>query len=74
MRLVYRATWPEQKIYQGTLGTVLEDTKRGEWNLTTMMLVGAALDKDVAVESSLYSKDFTHLFRVVKKNKAEAAS
>ncbi|HEX8613825.1 MAG TPA: precorrin-4 C(11)-methyltransferase [Telluria sp.] len=74
VRLVYRATWPEQKIYQGTLGTVLEDTKRGEWNLTTMMLVGAALDKDVAVESSLYSKDFTHLFRVVKKNKAEAAS
>ncbi|NHZ79693.1 precorrin-4 C(11)-methyltransferase [Massilia sp. CCM 8695] len=74
VRLVYRATWPEQKIYQGTLGTVLEDTKRGEWNLTTMMLVGAALDKEVAVESSLYSKDFTHLFRVVKKNKAEAAS
>ena len=41
--LVYRASWPEQKIYQGTLGTVLQDTKRGAWNLTTMMLVGAAL-------------------------------
>ena len=69
VRLVYRATWSSEKIYQGTLATVLEDTRRGEWNLTTMMLVGAALDKTVAVESSLYSKDFTHLFRVVKKAK-----
>jgi len=65
--LVYRASWPQQKIYQGTLGTVLQDTKRGAWNLTTMMLIGAALDKNIAAESSLYSKDFTHLFRVVKK-------
>ncbi|MET0267539.1 MAG: precorrin-4 C(11)-methyltransferase [Duganella sp.] len=70
--LVYRATWPEQRSYQGTLGTVLEETKRGAWNLTTMMLVGAALDKGVAAESSLYSKDFTHLFRVVKKNRDAA--
>ncbi len=65
--LVYRASWPEQKIYQGTLGTVLAETKRGAWNLTTMMLVGAALDRDSAgsqVESSLYSRDFTHLFRI----------
>lgn len=67
--LVYRASWPDQRIYQGTLATVLEETKRGAWNLTTMMLVGAALDKGAQVESSLYSRDFTHLFRVVKKKK-----
>lgn len=72
VNLVYRATWPEQRSYQGTLGTVLEETKRGAWNLTTMMLVGAALDKGIAAESSLYSKDFTHLFRVVKKNRDAA--
>ncbi|NRR32522.1 precorrin-4 C(11)-methyltransferase [Oxalobacteraceae bacterium] len=72
IRLVHRASWPDQKIYEGTLGTVLEETKRGAWNLTTMMLVGAALDKTVASESSLYSKDFSHLFRVVKKSKAAA--
>lgn len=71
--LVYRATWPDQKVYQGTLGTVLKETKRGAWNLTTMMLVGAALDKGQQVESSLYSKDFTHLFRVVKKAGKKAA-
>ena len=65
--LVYRATWPEQRVYQGTLGTVLKETKRGEWNLTTMLLVGAALGKGAQVESSLYSKDFKHLFRAVKR-------
>lgn len=68
--LVYRATWPEQKSYQGTLATILKDTKRGAWNLTTMMLVGAALGQEQAAESRLYSKDFTHLFRVVKKKVA----
>ena len=67
--LVHRASWPDQRSYQGTLGTILKETKRGAWNLTTMMLVGAALDKGQQVESSLYSKDFTHLFRVVKKTR-----
>lgn len=72
--LVYRATWPDQRVYQGTLGAVLKETKRGAWNLTTMMLVGAALDRGAQVESSLYSKDFTHLFRVVKKGKQKVAA
>ncbi|MCX7103336.1 MAG: precorrin-4 C(11)-methyltransferase [Methylobacter sp.] len=67
--LVYRATWPEERSYQGTLGSVLEETKKSEWNLTTMMLVGKALGSDAQTESSLYSKDFTHIFRVVKKEK-----
>ncbi len=67
--LVYRATWPDERSYQGTLGTVLEETKKSEWNLTTMMLVGKALGADAQTESSLYSKDFTHIFRVVKKDK-----
>jgi precorrin-4/cobalt-precorrin-4 C11-methyltransferase len=70
--LVYRASWPEQKTYQGTLGTILAETKRGAWNLTTMMLVGAALDRNRQAESSLYSKDFTHLFRVVKKRSSKS--
>ena len=65
--LVYRATWPGQRTYQGTLGRVLKETRRRDWNLTTMLLVGAALNRDLKTESSLYSKDFTHIFRVVKK-------
>ena len=69
--LVYKATWPEQRSYQGTLGRVLKKTKRRDWNLTTMLLVGAALSPDSGTESSLYSMDFTHIFRVVKKRAAK---
>lgn len=72
--LVYRASWPEQRAYQGTLGSVLKETKRKDWNLTTMLLVGAALGRDVQTESSLYSKDYTHIFRVVKKKKRKATT
>jgi precorrin-4/cobalt-precorrin-4 C11-methyltransferase len=64
--LVYRASWPEQRVYQGTLDTVLAENRRGEWNLTTMMLVGAALGRGAQVESSLYSKSFRHLYRTGK--------
>jgi len=68
--LIYRVSWPDQRTYQGTLGSVLKETKRKDWNLTTMLLVGAALGHEAQTESSLYSKDFTHIFRVVKKKKA----
>ncbi len=76
--LVYRATWPGQRIYRGTLATVLQETRRGEWNLTTMLLVGAALGSETAAVSRLYSKGYTHLFRVGKRSRrknrdAEAA-
>ncbi len=68
--LIYRATWPEERSYQGTLGSLLNETKKADWNLTTMLLVGKALGRDAQTESSLYSKDFTHIFRVVKKVKS----
>ena len=70
--LVYRATWPQERVYQGTLGTVLKDTKRGDWNLTTMMLVGAALGHGAQVESRLYAKEYKHLFRAKKTARAKA--
>jgi precorrin-4/cobalt-precorrin-4 C11-methyltransferase len=66
--LVYRATWPEQKQYKGTLGTILQDTKTDNWNLTTMLLVGSVLDDNLQAESRLYDKNFTHIFRVPQKN------
>ncbi|MDD5265782.1 MAG: precorrin-4 C(11)-methyltransferase [Methylococcales bacterium] len=67
--LVYRATWPEEKSHQSTLGQLLAEIKTSDWNLTTMLLVGEALSDHVPAESSLYAKDFTHIFRVVKKPK-----
>jgi len=67
--LVYRATWPEERTHQSTLGQLLSEIKSSDWNLTTMLLVGEALSDHVPTESRLYAKDYTHIFRVVKKQK-----
>ncbi|HKX33089.1 MAG TPA: precorrin-4 C(11)-methyltransferase [Blastocatellia bacterium] len=71
LTMVYRASWPEQRIYQGTLGTVLKETRPSDWNLTTMLLVGAALGSESPMESRLYARDFKHLFRGAKKTDRE---
>jgi len=67
--LVYRATWPEEKSHQSTLGQLLAEIKSSDWNLTTMLLVGEALSTRLPAESRLYAKGYTHIFRVVKKQK-----
>jgi precorrin-4/cobalt-precorrin-4 C11-methyltransferase len=67
--LVYRATWPEERTHQSTLGQLLAEIKSSDWNLTTMLLVGEALSTHLPSESRLYAKDYTHIFRVVKKPK-----
>ena len=67
--LVYRATWPEERTHQSTLGQLLSEIKSSDWNLTTMLLVGEALSTHLPSESRLYAKDYTHIFRVVKKQK-----
>lgn len=67
--LVYRASWPEERIHQSTLGELLAGIKSSDWNLTTMLLVGEALSDQLPAESRLYAKDYSHIFRVVKKHK-----
>ncbi|MFA5983982.1 MAG: precorrin-4 C(11)-methyltransferase [Methylococcaceae bacterium] len=70
--LVYKASWQEEKSYQGHLGTLLAEIKSSDWKLTTMLIVGAALSRSVATESSLYAKDFTHIYRVAKKTNSKS--
>lgn len=64
--LVYRASWPDEKTYSGTLGTILSQVDIQDWKLTTMMLVGDVLDKEQIKESCLYSSEYKHLFRNTK--------
>jgi len=61
--LVRRASWPDQSLHRGTLATLLSEVKQKDWLLTTLLLVGPALSREVGVESSLYSAGFTHIFR-----------
>lgn len=63
--IVQRATWPEQKIFRGTLETIVEILAGHDVDRTAMIVVGRCLDTDYAL-SRLYADDFTHMFREAK--------
>jgi precorrin-4/cobalt-precorrin-4 C11-methyltransferase len=61
--LVQKATWPQEKIWRGTLANALAELNAREWTLSTMMLVGEVLNNSAAAESRLYSAEYSHRFR-----------
>jgi precorrin-4/cobalt-precorrin-4 C11-methyltransferase len=62
--VVYKASWPEQKIICGTLADIAGKVKEENIRKTALILVGKALDRR-AIEkySKLYDKDFQHEYR-----------
>ena len=58
----YKLTWKEQKIFRGQLKDLAKIIEDNELTLTTMIVVGEAIDNRAGL-SELYSKHFTHLFR-----------
>jgi precorrin-4 methylase len=58
----YHLTWPDQKIYRGQLKDLAKIVHDNQLTLTTMLVVGEAIDNRQGL-SELYSKHFTHLFR-----------
>lgn len=59
----YHLTWPDQKIYRGVLRDLARIVHDNHLTLTTMLVVGEAIDNREGL-SELYSKHFTHLFRM----------
>lgn len=58
----YHLTWPDQHIYRSTLDHLADIVKGNNLTLTTMIVVGEAIDNRHGL-SELYSSHFTHLFR-----------
>lgn len=58
----YRLTWKEQRIYRGVLKDLSRIVKDNGLTLTTMIVVGDAIDNRDGL-SKLYDTHFTHLFR-----------
>ena len=58
----YHLTGPDQHIYRGTLDQLADIVKGNNLTLTTMIVVGEAIDNRHGL-SELYSSHFTHLFR-----------
>ena len=59
----YHLTWPDQRIYRGKLSELSKIVHDNHLTLTTMIVVGEAIDNRAGL-SELYSKHFTHLFRI----------
>ena len=58
----YHLTWPDQHIYRGVLKDLAKIVHDNHLTLTTMLVVGEAIDNRQGL-SELYNKHFTHLFR-----------
>ncbi|MBP3833742.1 MAG: precorrin-4 C(11)-methyltransferase [Bacteroidaceae bacterium] len=58
----YHLTWKDQRIYRGVLKDLAKIVKDNNLTLTTMLVVGNAIDNRQGL-SELYNKQFTHLFR-----------
>ncbi|MFV0297919.1 MAG: precorrin-4 C(11)-methyltransferase [Hyphomicrobiaceae bacterium] len=62
--VIWRASWPDQKILRATLSTVIEAAD-GERGRTALILVGWALSAEDFAESRLYAGDYDRRFRPV---------
>lgn len=61
--VVFRASWPDQKVVRATLGTV--ETGIGDGERTALILVGHALGAEAFAESRLYAGDYDRRYRPV---------
>ena len=61
--LVYKASWPDEKVLRGTLETLPALAKEAGIYKTALILVGDFLNKDFHTKSKLYDKNFSHEFR-----------
>lgn len=61
--IVYRATWPDQKILCGKLSDISVKVRKEKITRTALILVGRVFGNTEFSESRLYDKKFKHLLR-----------
>ncbi len=64
--IVYKATWPDEKVFRGTVDTLPQLAKENGITKTALILVGDFLG-DTYERSKLYDPAFTHEFREASK-------
>jgi len=64
--IVYKATWPEEKVFRCTVGTLAETAEKNGIFKTALIVVGNCLGDDYSL-SRLYADDFSTEFREAKK-------
>jgi len=61
--IVYRASWPEERIIRGTLQTIEDAVAAEPIERTALIVVGKVLDAEGFRESALYDPDYQRRFR-----------
>jgi len=64
--VVYRVSWPDQKVVRGTLRDIAAKVTEAEIYMTAIVIVGEALTAK-GHRSKLYDEKFSHSFRRAKK-------
>jgi precorrin-4/cobalt-precorrin-4 C11-methyltransferase len=61
--IVFRASWPDERVLRGTLSTIAEEVREAGLERTALILVGPALAAEHFGESALYSAGYDRRFR-----------
>ncbi len=61
--IVYRASWPDEKVLTGTLQTIGAAAKRADIHRQALIIVGEAVGRKIKAQSKLYAPDFSHGYR-----------
>jgi precorrin-4/cobalt-precorrin-4 C11-methyltransferase len=61
--VVYRATWPDQRVIRATLASIVAEIEASPLERTALIIVGRVLGADGFRESALYSADYQRRFR-----------
>ena len=63
VRVVYRATWPDQQVIAGTLRDIRAKVRAAKITRTALILVGRVLDPGDFRDSALYDPGHAHVLR-----------
>jgi precorrin-4/cobalt-precorrin-4 C11-methyltransferase len=61
--VVFRASWPDERVLRGTLATIAAGVAAAGLERTALILVGPALGAHDFRESALYAADYDRRFR-----------
>jgi precorrin-4/cobalt-precorrin-4 C11-methyltransferase len=64
--VVYRASWPDQKIIKGTLEDITQKVKDEKITRTAIVIISDVIDPETYEYSKLYDKNFSHGYRKKK--------
>jgi precorrin-4/cobalt-precorrin-4 C11-methyltransferase len=61
--VVFRASWPDERIIRATLGTIVEEVKKTNIERTALIIVGEVLAARDFRDSALYDSEYRRRFR-----------